>query len=331
MEVAQHIIITTRPDNTVFAVSELQKYDSGIRPVKTLGEGIRLIFLPGGYERLIYDAPMLLFTRHLFPVHWQGAGADFCLDVLNIQHSGDFSVQARGNINQKIIQSAETDLQARGFIKNDKTPVWVLSLYAHEEILYAGISHTKDNRSAWNGGTHRFSKTTDENFISRAEFKLMEAFDVFGITPPVDTNNPRHALDLGAAPGGWSKVLLEKGFHVTAVDPGALDPRLTHPKLTHINATAQRFFAAQNEKNRFDCLVNDMKIDPFDSARIMLDAADCLKPTDFAIMTLKLTKNQGPAKINKILLFLEKKYRVVNTRQLFHNRDEVTVYLTPVL
>jgi 23S rRNA (cytidine2498-2'-O)-methyltransferase len=138
------------------------------------------------------------------------------------------------------------------------------------------------------------------------------------------------ALDLGAAPGGWSKVLLDAGCRVTAVDPGALDVRLAHPRLSYICATAQRFFAAQPAGTTFDIIVNDMKMDMYDSVRIMLDAAHLLSPGGTAVMTLKLTKGQGLSKINKALDLLAKKYRVADARQLFHNRDEVTVLLLPV-
>ena len=54
---------------------------------------------------------------------------------------------------------------------------------------------------------------------SRAYFKLEEALDLAG----VGDLHGSHALDLGAAPGGWTEVLLDRGASVVAVDPGALD------------------------------------------------------------------------------------------------------------
>ena len=54
---------------------------------------------------------------------------------------------------------------------------------------------------------------------SRAYFKLEEALDLAG----VDDLHGSRALDLGAAPGGWTEVLLDRGASVVAVDPGALD------------------------------------------------------------------------------------------------------------
>ncbi|MCL2501297.1 MAG: hypothetical protein FWE90_13325 [Defluviitaleaceae bacterium] len=326
------IIITTRPESAAFAMSELQRYDAAVRPVKDLQAGVKLIDLPGGYKKLIEDAPPLIFVRHMFPVHFRysepATSEPFTqrlLHEINIPEwcAGNFSVQARGSVQAETIRELENHIKEKGFIQNDKQPDWVLSLFLHEGDLYAGISSVQANRSAWNGGARRYSKDAESGFISRAEFKLMEAIEIFGIKILPGTR----ALDLGAAPGGWSKVLLDAGCRVTAVDPGALDARLRkRENLTYVCATAQRFFEANEIP--FDIIVNDMKTDMFESIRIMSDAAHRLAANGTAVMTLKLAKGQGLSKITKALALLQKKYRVTDTRQLFHNRDEVTVCLS---
>lgn len=326
METVYHkIIITTRPESASFAMGELQNYDRGIRPVGDLAVGVKEIYLPGGYGKLLADAPPLIFVRHMFPVQYFAVGeyaaADILAGVAIPDDGGAFSVQMRGDTDPGLIRRLENALEERNYVRDDRYPRWVLSLYAHEGGLYAGASRCGDNRSAWNGGTPRYKRA---DFISRAECKLMEAMETFGLRPRPHAR----ALDLGAAPGGWSKVLLEAGFHVTAVDPGALDKRLAHhPRLSYVCATAQRFLAARDKAEIFDAVVNDMKMDMYDSVRVMLDAAPFLAPGGVAVMTLKLAKGQGLRKINKALALLEKKYRVGDTRQLFHNRDEVTVLL----
>jgi 23S rRNA (cytidine2498-2'-O)-methyltransferase len=329
------IIVTTRPESTAFAISELQNYDNTIRPVRDLAPGVKLISLPNGYEKLITDAPMLMFVRHIFPVQYFCEAGDMDIEALLAEvilkkvilpddKTGAFSVQVYGNIPLHCIQTWEEALTNQGYIKNDKAPAWVLSVYTHESGVYAGASQVIHNRSAWSGGAVRYKK---EGQICRAECKLMEAIEVFRIR----FSPHAHALDLGAAPGGWSRILLDMGCRVTAVDPGALDSRLSHEKLLYVCATAQRFFAAQAQGTQFDIIVNDMKMDMYDSVRVMLDAACLLSPDGFALMTLKLAKGQGLSKINKALELLAKKYRVRGTRQLFHNRDEVTVLLSPAL
>ena len=315
-----HILITTRPESLAMAVSEWQKYDPAIRPVRDLAAGVKLLTLPGGWARFVGDAPMLLFTRHVFPVQYEGGAAEVMVNIdLPGEKGSAFSVQAR-NVSPEYIMQWEGALTLKGWVKNAKHPAWVLSVYAQDEICYAGVSQTSENRSRWNGGAVRYSK---EGTLSRAELKLTEALETFSIPVPPGAR----ALDLGAAPGGWTKVLLEAGAEVTAVDPGALDARITaHPQLRYVCATAQRFFAA-NKDARFDILVNDMKMDMYESARIMADAAFMLADGGCAVMTFKLKAGQGLAKINKAMDILRGQYRVAGARQLFHNRDEITVFV----
>ncbi len=68
---------------------------------------------------------------------------------------------------------------------------------------------------------------------SRAWAKIEEAIRWSGLTP----RPGEHAVELGAAPGGASFALLERGLHVHGVDPGAMDPRV----LQYVGATGNRF------------------------------------------------------------------------------------------
>ena len=92
-------------------------------------------------------------------------------------------------------------------------------------VALAGLSRAERNISDWAGGMRRFAR--EEGQISRAEFKLLEALEVFRIVLP-----PRGvALDLGASPGGLTGVLRQLDQYVTAVDPGELGPRLAGQRL----------------------------------------------------------------------------------------------------
>jgi 23S rRNA (cytidine2498-2'-O)-methyltransferase len=324
------IILTAQPEAWVIAVNEIQKIDKKAQPAEILSPEARRVNLPGGYAALMAaftDNPPI-FIRHIFPVRYCGTVRDWsCEEIIPARGDNEtFSVQMRayptdaGGLN--IIRACEDMLTQHGFIRDDKNPMRALSLFLSESILYAGFSSCKHNLSTWNGGAVRYKKGID--FISRAEFKLLEAFDSFGL-PPTGYGNTR-ALDLGAAPGGWSKVLLERGWNVTAVDPAALHESVyAHPKLTAIRDAAQRL---KPPVEPYGMIVNDMRMDVMDSARIMLDAADWLAPSGFGVMTLKLSRGQWYKKTKKALDLLGKRYRVKAARQLFHNRDEVTVLLT---
>jgi 23S rRNA (cytidine2498-2'-O)-methyltransferase len=172
---------------------------------------------------------------------------------------------------------------------------------------------------SFHAGEREYKK--DDNFISRAEFKLLEAFEAFGIDPAAD-ENPL-ALDLGAAPGGWTKVLLSSGCSVVAVDPAKLHSQLYENKnLTHLEIPAQRL---PEGIGPFSLIVNDMRMDVYDSCRIMLDMVEKLEDNGIALMTLKLSSGDWRRKTLKALDFLESRYRVIDAKQLFYNRGEVTV------
>jgi 23S rRNA C2498 (ribose-2'-O)-methylase RlmM len=68
-------------------------------------------------------------------------------------------------------------------------------------------------------------------------------------------------------------------------------------------------------------------MDMYDSCRIMLDMAERLGDNGEAVMTLKLSSGGWRRKTFKALELLESGCQILNARQLFHNRGEVTVYI----
>ena len=132
---------------------------------------------------------------------------------------------------------------------------------------------------------------------------------------------------MGAAPGGWTRVLRQKEQYVTAVDPAHLHPSLEDDTgVRHMQMTAEEYLAQYPDT--FDLIVNDMRLDARDSARLMVDYAPHLYPHGAAIMTLKLPKEKRSIAIDHSFNILKKAYNLKNARQLFHNRSEITIYLT---
>jgi 23S rRNA (cytidine2498-2'-O)-methyltransferase len=186
----------------------------------------------------------------------------------------------------------------------------------------AGVSLAVDNLSSWGGGMRRFAR--EEGQISRAEFKLLEALEVFGIVLP----SHGVALDLGAAPGGWTRVLRRAGQYVTAIDPGELDARLADDRgVRHLRTTAEHYLQA--EPDVFDIIVNDMRMDARDSARVMAAYAKLLYPHGWALMTVKLPEQDRKPVLDQTFAILRTAYTLAGARQLFHNRSEITLYLKP--
>lgn len=201
-----------------------------------------------------------------------------------------------------------------------RKPYQVLSVVCTKSTAYLGISPTAYNLSDWAGGMRRFAREKDQ--VSRAEFKLLEALEVFLI----DLKPRGVALDLGASPGGWTRVLRQREQYVTAVDPGDLDPRVAADSgVRHKRMTAEEYL--DNEPDRFDLIVNDMRMDVRDSSRLMVRYVGQLYRHGIAIMTLKLPEYQRQSLVEQAFTILGDAYTVAGARQLFHNRSEVTLYL----
>lgn len=192
------------------------------------------------------------------------------------------------------------------------------NLKTWDGVAFVGISTPEENLCEWSGGAVRFAKEVTQ--VSRAEFKLLEALEIF----PVGLNPGWNVLDLGSSPGGWVRVLAQKGCRVTAVDQAPLDPSVS--KLPGVRFVKQNAYYYRGEPNNYDLLTNDINRDPIHSAKTAVNMSEFLKPEAPIIMTLKLPgKNPGKI-VQKAMDTLDKSYLVESVRQLFHNRDEVTLF-----
>ncbi len=364
MDTGNSLILTAAPDFAELALDELHAQDANARVVHALADGVVLLELdnssPDSFWTLAeaWRQQTPIFVRHIQPVQAELAltGTIADLDALCnhvaaellplVEPTLPFSVQTRvltSNVDYKPfdLNRALSDLiQAESSAPLDvRNPEQILSIVITESTVHAstfdglrgdrithhaylGLSPTAHNLSDWAGGQRRFRR--DDEQSSRAEFKLLEALESFAIELP-----PRGvALDLGAAPGGWTRVLRQRDQFVTAVDPGALDARLADdPRVRHIHATAEEYL--RRDPDQFDLIVNDMRKDARDAAQLMVDYAPQLYRHGAVITTLKLTSDDRRATIDAAFAILRRAYDIAGARQLFHNRSEITVYLKP--
>ena len=193
-----------------------------------------------------------------------------------------------------------------------------LSLVMMPVGVAVGFNARASSLSDWPGGQVRLAKPKGQ--VSRSEFKLEELFREFEFDVP----EAGRALDLGASPGGWTRILRQRGLEVWAVDPADLHPSLrTDSGVHHIRTTASPFLASTDLA--FDVVVNDMRMTPDFSSQMMLDAARTLPTGGLVIVTLKLTPHQPLDEIRQALTSLRRWYDIELVRQLHHNRHEVTV------
>lgn len=192
----------------------------------------------------------------------------------------------------------------------------VISVYLTRDAVYVGWSTPADNLSEWSGGAMHFRKEDEQ--ISRAKFKLMEAEAVFGL----DFSAYREALDIGAAPGGWSSHLLEKGLRVTAVDPAEMHPSLLrYPKLTFLRKNAADVSFPQGT---FDLIVCDMSWDPVRMAELVKRLLPAAAENAPVLTTVKLMHGKAFATLREVERIFAPDAELVRAKQLFHNREEIT-------
>ena len=211
----------------------------------------------------------------------------------------------------------------RSITYQSKTPAGrILSLLIsrHQTGLTAhiGVSWATQNISPWAGGQIAIT----ESVPNRAGFKLLEAIDSFALR----FRQGNHALDLGAAPGAWTTLLRRRGLLVTAVAPTPLYPWLMFdPGVKYQPLLAEDYL--DRCQTIFDLIVNDMRLDARDSARIMVEYAPHLRHEGIAIMTLKLRERGQRKLMDHAFRILRRAYKIIRVRQLVSNRKEVTLFL----
>lgn len=196
-----------------------------------------------------------------------------------------------------------------------KTPLVQACLVARE-VAMVGALRVGQAISLAPGGRRRMG--APRSAPSRAAAKLLEAFDWIGRGPePGDV-----CVDLGAAPGGWSQVLLERRCKVIAVDPARLAPAVArHRNLTHLKASA---FEYEPEETA-DWVFCDMAWRPLEVAA-MLARWGRRRHARFLVVNIKLPMKKKVEYIARVKDILETgNWRDLRVRQLYHDRDEVTL------
>ncbi len=332
------LILTADPHFADMALAEMKKAQPDTAILREISEGVFVVGLADDFfvPAELWRKYPPIFVRHICPVQMEVTPSTVAnieqqvvADLVDwIDPELPFSVQTRifGNVsfkpfdvNTAVSKAIQTATKAELNVRN---PAQILSIVVTEDVTYVGLSLALHNLSDWAGGVRRFAR--EDGQISRAEFKLLEALEWFKI----DLQPGQLALDLGAAPGGWTRVLRQKDLDVTAVDPAHLAFALqADGQVHHLAITAEEYLEMSPE--RFDVIVNDMRMDARDSARLMVSYADHLFADGWGIMTFKLPAENRESALDHGLNILKRPYQIVGVRQLFHNRSEVTVVMKP--
>ncbi|MBI3560764.1 MAG: 23S rRNA (cytidine(2498)-2'-O)-methyltransferase RlmM [Gammaproteobacteria bacterium] len=218
-------------------------------------------------------------------------------------------------------------LQAAGKLQANSP--WRLHLcFTATNEVYIGVADRR-NSSPWPQGIPRLKFPQDAP--SRSTLKLEEAI-VSLIDPKshLKVFDPgRRAIDLGAAPGGWTYQLVKRGLLVIAVDNGKMDPVLMATEMVqHVRADGFTY----KPQRPVDWMVCDIIGQPIRIAELVarwFANGWC----QHCIFNLKLPMKQRFAEVQKCFALIDKQLQAKKTqtrriaKQLYHDRDEITVYI----
>lgn len=198
------------------------------------------------------------------------------------------------------------------------------------EDFWVGVTPRR-NASPWDVGYPRLRQPNTAP--SRSTLKLEEAW--LQLIPEhlraVYIKPFQKAVDLGAAPGGWTWQLVNRGLQVVAVDNGPMDQQLMESgQVTHLREDAFTY----KPSRQVDWLVCDIVEKPARVAELMerwLTQRWCR----FAMFNLKLPMKKRWQEVDQILTRLRDEmdkagisYQLA-ARQLYHDREEITVFVGP--
>jgi 23S rRNA (cytidine2498-2'-O)-methyltransferase len=223
----------------------------------------------------------------------------------------------------------ETPLRDSGRLQDDLRTTRLHIFFPDKSSALIGTSNPHNSADALMGIVRQ---SMPAEAPSRSTMKLAEAIEVF-MDRSEQTRLLRQgmqAVDLGAAPGGWTWQLVKRGIRVTAVDNGPMKGALIHhPLVQHLKQDGFKYAP----RKAVDWLVCDMVEKPSKVATLIGEwfAAGWCK---HAIFNLKLPMKQRVAALDSALGDIRKRldeeginFRMM-AKQLYHDREEVTVFLT---
>jgi 23S rRNA (cytidine2498-2'-O)-methyltransferase len=161
---------------------------------------------------------------------------------------------------------------------------------------------------------------------SRSTLKLDEAIRWFVPDENQYFKAGMSAVDLGAAPGGWSWQLTKRGLLVTAIDNGPMNKNLMQDGMVeHYKTDAFKF----TPEHSVDWLVCDMAERPILVSKLIANwfvSKNCKN----AIFNLKLPMKKRLSAVQECKALLEQTFHQANIRctvrmkQLYHDREEIT-------
>ncbi|WIX34340.1 23S rRNA (cytidine(2498)-2'-O)-methyltransferase RlmM [Salinicola sp. JS01] len=236
--------------------------------------------------------------------------------------------KALGRLAKSLSRPLESALKRGGGLRRKAGGRRLHLFWLAGDRVQVGISFP-GNRSEHPGGVLRLRHPADAP--SRSTLKLEEAWHTFIPRESWETrlSSAMQAVDLGAAPGGWTYQLVRKGLFVYAIDNGPMDKALmASGQVEHLREDG----FVWEPPYRLDWLVCDIVDKPMrviDMVERWLMRRWCRE----AIFNLKLPMKKRWDEVRRCLIRLEETLHAngvratIACRHLYHDREEVTVHV----
>jgi len=223
----------------------------------------------------------------------------------------------------------ESKLREQDRIQDDDLATRLHLFFPDKNSVLIGTSDPRNSANHFMGISRQ---SMPAEAPSRSTMKLAEAIEVF-----MDRSEQSRllrqgmtAVDLGAAPGGWTWQLVKRGIRVTAVDNGPMKGAVAnHPLVQHHKVDGFKYVPRKS----VDWLVCDMVEKPSRVA-VLISTWFASGWCKYSVFNLKLPMKQRVSALDSALGSIRKvldeegiNYRMT-AKQLYHDREEVTVFLT---
>ncbi|MCB6184838.1 23S rRNA (cytidine(2498)-2'-O)-methyltransferase RlmM [Leeia sp. TBRC 13508] len=215
-----------------------------------------------------------------------------------------------------------------GLIQEDRDGQRLVLFWPDMKTVHFGVAQ-QGNRSEWELGIPRLRMPFGAP--SRSTLKLAEAIHIF--MSDADANQRfregMRAVDIGAAPGGWTFQLVSRGLKVFAIDNGPMKGSMQgHPQVKHLRQDGFKF----RPDKPVDWLVCDMVEQPVRVANLIVDWLEMGLARE-SIFNLKLPMKKRLEEIERCFGIIQGRLEeagiqyTLQAKQLYHDREEITVYV----
>lgn len=298
---------------------------------------------PGGAERLMRK---LRFSRLIFIRQW-ARGSFLALpetDRISVLLEALADYPQAGSLWLEVFDTNEGK-ELSGFCKKFEAPLRkalskagklvedglkprLLLTFKSGREVFLGLAEA-DNSAFWPMGIPRLKFPREAP--SRSTLKLEEAWHHFIPRDEWDTRlaPAMTAVDLGAAPGGWTWQLVNRHIRVTAVDNGPMAESLMDSGLVEHQRADGFTFKPRKPVNWMVCDIVEKPARTAAMIETWLGEGWCQE----TVVNLKLPMKQRFAEVQRLLERIEDRLKArglkvsVGCKQLYHDREEVTCHL----